>query len=270
MFIIMSSKPTIPSPVSTRSSSSASIKSAAITKSDPLHDILKEITGIRASQDKLMSSHKELSRNVNLRFDQISSRFDSMLSEFTELRNKVNILESKILKLESSSSDVPSLSFSNVVQEFTERDRCKSNIIVHGIPESTSADLSTKINDDKKVLKSVFSKILADPPKDFKPIRLGKFSPSSTSSRPIKVIFGSHSIAGNILSAYRSAKAQSMVLEPLFSIVRDKTPLEREQLRNCHRELECRTVAGESDLTISFKNGSPRVVPKNGRRFQRE
>lgn len=91
-------KPSNPSPIPTRSSSSALNKSTATTKSKPyLHDILKAITGIRSSQDKLMSGYKELSNNVHLPFHEIFSRFDSMLSEIIELCNKVDMLESKVL-----------------------------------------------------------------------------------------------------------------------------------------------------------------------------
>ncbi|KAL4119340.1 hypothetical protein QTP88_012158 [Uroleucon formosanum] len=186
----------------------------------------------------------------------------SLLLEIFELRVKVDLLESKVLALESNTSNksaVPSTQISDVLQEFTERDRCKLNIIMYGLPESTSSDLPTKINDDKIIVRDIFSKLSADIHADFKPFRLGK--PTSTSCRPLKVIFGFCEAASAVLLSYRQAKIHKLSLLPLTSIVRDKTLLERLQLRTCHLELDRRVAAGEQNLTITFKNCSPVYIP---------
>lgn len=75
--------------------------------------------------------------------------FDSLFLEIMELRNKV-ILESKVLKLDSNSTPTSNTSLNSVfdvIHEFTERNRCKSNVIAYSVPESSSTDLSAKIND---------------------------------------------------------------------------------------------------------------------------
>lgn len=88
----MSSNSSSFTPVTTRSTSFTSYKLTSDPKSGPsLDDILIAISGIRSSQDKLMLGHKDLTNNVNLRIDDITSRFDSILSEITELRNKVDM-----------------------------------------------------------------------------------------------------------------------------------------------------------------------------------
>lgn len=189
------------------------------------------------------------------------SRFDSLSLEISELRTKVDLLESKVLAIESNTLNpptVPSTQISDVLQEFTERDQCKLNIIMYGLPEPMSSDLPTKINDDKLTVRDIFSKLSANIHTDFKPVRLGK--PTSTSTRPLKVIFGSCEAASAVLTSYRQAKTQNM---SLTSIVRDKTLLERQQLRTCHLELDRRLAAGEHNLTITFKNGSPCIYPIN-------
>lgn len=96
-----------------------------------------------------------------------------LLLEIVDLRTKVNLLESKVLALESNTSTVPSPQVSDILQEFTERDRCQFNEIMYGLPESTASDLLTKINDDKSTARDIFSKISTDIHTEFKPIGNG-------------------------------------------------------------------------------------------------
>ncbi|KAL4100603.1 hypothetical protein QTP88_020645 [Uroleucon formosanum] len=247
-----------PSPPATRSGSTASATSKKCTSND---DILKAIEHIQSSQDKLLAGHKSLGSDLKTSINALTSRFDSLSLEISELRTKVDLLESKVLALESKTSNLSTVSstqISDVIQEFTERDRCKLNIIMYGLPESTSSDLPTKINDDKVSVRGIFSKLSTDLNSDFKSFRLGK--PTSTSTRPLKVIFSSCEAASAVLTSYRQAKIQNLSLLPLTSIVRDKTLLERQQLRTCHLELDRRVAAGENNLTITFKNGSPCIT----------
>ncbi|KAL4149980.1 hypothetical protein QTP88_003831 [Uroleucon formosanum] len=250
-----------PSPPATRSGSTASATSKKCTSND---DILKAIEHIQSSQDKLLAGHKSLGSDLKTSINALTSRFDSLSLEISELRTKVDLLESKVLALESKTSNLSTVSstqISDVIQEFTERDRCKLNIIMYGLPESTSSDLPTKINDDKVSVRGIFSKLSTDLNSDFKSFRLGK--PTSTSTRPLKVIFSSCEAASAVLTSYRQAKIQNLSLLPLTSIVRDKTLLERQQLRTCHLELDRRVAAGENNLTITFKNGSPCVISRS-------
>lgn len=253
-----------PSPPTTRSGSTTSTTSRKCTSND---DILKAIEHIQSSQDKLLASHKSLGSDLKTSINALTSRFDSLSLEISELRTKVDLLESKVLALESKTSKTsnpstaPSTQISDVLQEFTERDRCKLNVIMYGLPESTSSDLPTKISDEKVLVRDVFSKLSTDLNTDFKSFRLGK--PTSTSTRPLKVIFGSCEAASAVLTSYRKAKIQNLSLLPLTSIVRDKTLLERQQLRTCHLELDRRVAAGENNLTITFKNGSPCIISRS-------
>jgi outer membrane murein-binding lipoprotein Lpp len=246
------------SPVITRSTSSTSSTSKNGTLND---DILKAIEHIRLSQDKLLAGHKSLGSELKTTINALTARFDSLSLEISDLRTKVDLLESKVLALESNTSTVPSPQFSGILQEFTERDRCKLNVIMYGLPESTSSDLPTKINEDKCTVRDIFSKLSADIHTEFKSIRLGKST--STSSRPLKIVFGTCDAASSILSSYRQAKTKNVCLLPLTSLVRDKTLLERQQLRACHLEIDRRLAAGEHNLTITFKIGSPCVISRS-------
>lgn len=61
-------------------------------------------------------------------------------------------------------------------------------------------------------------------------------------------------------SSVRSAKVRNLSILPLTSLVRDKTQLESQQLRACHLNLKRRTSAGESNLTITYINGTSNVT----------
>jgi chromosome segregation ATPase len=143
----------------TRSGSTTSTTSKKCTSND---DILKAIEHIQSSQDKLLAGHKSLGTDLKTSINALKSRFDSFSLEISELRTKVDLLESKVLTLESKTSNpstVPSTQISDVLQELTERDRCKLNVIMYGLPESTSIDHPTKINDDKVSVRDIFSKL---------------------------------------------------------------------------------------------------------------
>lgn len=66
----------------------------------------------------------------------LTLRFDSLSLEISNLRTKVDLLESKIHALKSKTSNtstVPSSQITDVIQEFTERKRCKLNVLMYGI-----------------------------------------------------------------------------------------------------------------------------------------
>jgi hypothetical protein len=100
---------------------------------------------------------------------------------------------------------------------------------------------------------------------EFKPIRLGKII--SATPRPIKLIFENHNVAAQVLLAFRSAKSNTTITLPPISMVRDKTPLERELLRACHQELDRRSQAGESGLIISYRNDVSCVLKSRSKNF---
>lgn len=249
---------TKPSPMLTRSISTSSKNiQASTSKTDPsIKDILKAIDGLRDTQIKVSTDNKALGVELKQRLDTLASRFDVLSNEITALRTKVFTIDERVLTLESNSQPAQQLHMSDVIHEFSEREKCKSNIIVHGLSESSSNLPSSKISDDKIALSALFMKFI-DTSYDFKSFRLGKSSPSST--RPVKVIFSCHDVAAQVLSAFRTAKSRSDVQLP-FKLVRDKTAQEREELKACHKELDNRVNAGESDLTITYRNGIPCVI----------
>lgn len=222
------------------------------------NEILLAIAELRKSQDAVMLHNKILGDELKARLDCLTARFDSLAGELSDLRAKCASFDTRISNLESTSTSVlPSTSISDVIHEFSERDKCKFNIITHGLPESTSPNQTIRINDDKNRLITELNKVSITLPTDFKSIRLGR---TTSSPRPLKIILNDPDVAARIIKSFRSAKLLTPDVCPALKIVRDKTRLEREKLRACHTELNGRVQAGELDLLITYVNGIPCVM----------
>ena len=73
-------------------------------------------------------------------------------------------------------------------------------------------------------------------------------------NRPLKVTFGSQHAATEFLVKNRSKNP------PLFSASSDKTPRERDRLKELRAELKRRTENGEENLTIKYRNSVPLIL----------
>lgn len=251
------------SPMSTRSTSSSTVSSVT-SKPSTIDDVLLAIDDLRKVQMDIKTDNKKLAAALKRGLDDLTSRIDNLMSDISVLNTKVNALDNRILALESTTqSPLSSLSISDVLSELAERDKCKSNIIIHGLPESPLTDYALKFNEDMKNVNAVFSQLSLVNPVDFKLIRLGKTT--STSSRPIKVIFNNSIAANQVLSSFHALQKHSPESIIGVKFVRDKTLLEREKLRLCHQELTRRTKEGETDLTITYQNGLPCVLKRRSK-----
>ena len=237
------------SPINLRSNSSTSGKST-------INDVLLAIELMHKAQDELKAENKLLLDALRHGLDSLTSRFDTLSATLSALSTKVTSLDARVLALESTSPSTQSpLSVSDVISEFAERDRCRSNVLAHGLPESSASNFAAKIAEDKSSLSTLFSQLSLGAPVDFKVIRLGKLS--SNKPRPVKIIFCNQHTAANVLSTFRTLKKRSPDFQVGINLVRDKTRLEREQLRVCHQELARRNQEGEPNLTITYQNGVP-------------
>jgi hypothetical protein len=126
--------------------------------------------------------------------------------------------------------------------------------------------MASKTIDDKNTITTFLTQIFIVR-SEFKPIHLGKII--SATPRPIKLIFENHNVADQVLLAFHSAKSNPTIILPPISIVRDKTPHERELLRACHQEFDRQSQAGESGLIISYRNDVPCVLKSRSKNFNR-
>lgn len=139
-----------------------------------------------------------------------------------------------------------------ILQETYEREKCSSNILVYGVPESFD------LLDDNSAFSTIMSKLNLTTPSNLKTMRLGKSNPGS--ARSLKIFCGNKNSAMKILSNYRSSKEEFTKIFKKFKIVSHKTLLQRQLLRSCHIDLDNCIKNGESILSISYVNGVPRII----------
>jgi len=77
--------------------------------------------------------------------------------------------------------------------------------------------------------------------------------------RPLKLVCGNIEEAKSLLYQYNELKRTGTQFLNGFNLVKDKTQLERQQLRTCHNEIKSRATRGELNLRIYYENGSPKV-----------
>lgn len=127
-----------------------------------------------------------LVEELKSRLDMLTNQHNNLKTEVSDLHNKIKFLGVRVHTLESNFSVTSSpVSFTNALHKFAEHDKCKFNVIVHGLPESSSSDINDKITDDKKSFFVILTELFITTPD--KPIRFGRNV--SSNSRPTKVLF---------------------------------------------------------------------------------
>ncbi|XP_029342108.1 uncharacterized protein LOC115033529 [Acyrthosiphon pisum] len=135
----------------------------------------------------------------------------------------------KVANLESCSTpNIASTTVSQVLQETFERERCSYNALVYGVPESISSTITERVKDDKET----FQKLLEEN------IRLSPLMALKDTSK--------------LIVSFAELRNQGVSITQGFRIVKDKTKLQREQLRPCHSEIDHRTSNSESGLSIKY------------------
>lgn len=130
---------------------------------------------------------------------------DNLVIDLLTLKKENETLKSEISDLKSNIQSNPDITpttdiIPQLLQELAEREKCSSNIIVHGFSESSSSLPAHRISDDSKLLSDYLKPLSVILPDNLKLFRLGRVN--ERGRRPLKVIFPSKEIAINFLSSY--------------------------------------------------------------------
>jgi len=253
--------------MSSPKASSASSKTSAVrvtrsksstSNEDLLNIILSFKSEVLASNEALSSSQSSQFNRLKADISKISNQMSELKKENAILKEEIGTLKLKINSLEEKSpSTNPSAITNLVLQELFERDRCSSNVIAHGVSESTSSLVAERTAHDKSAISNILLPLGNFLPLNVKYIRIGKPRPDST--RPLKLVCANKEEAKSLLYQYNEHKRSGTQFQNGFNLVKDKTQLERQQLRSCHEEMASRAAQGELNLRIYFENGSPKV-----------
>ena len=174
----------------------------------------------------------------------ISSKMESFETKISDLSKKlepVNEIQSPVF-------------IDNITNEAIDRIKRSKHIIIRGAVEINGTSSEKTAHDSTivaNVLKAVNSK--ATPITFF---RFGK--PHSKFPQQIKVVLPSEYDAKQILKNKRKLLETNATKK--LSIIDDKTPHQRKYLAKLRKTLETRKNAGETELTIKYVHGNPKIV----------
>lgn len=186
------------------------------------------------------------SKNLD-RFDELKTLILSLKDDFN---GKFVALNNKIANI-----SVTPRTQEEIIVEATERVRRSQNIILSGVPETPEA--SNGPPNDARIVGEILSIVNRNSAFDHNPLHIQRLGKPSDKPRLIKVVLSNSHVAKNIL------KSKNALAGTRFKNVRiqdDKTPKQIEFLNTVRTELKERLDAGETDLTIKYKNGIPTII----------
>ncbi|KAL0841572.1 hypothetical protein ABMA28_015231 [Loxostege sticticalis] len=217
----------------------------------------EDTASIRQDLNEIKNEIKTLktaTENLSVKYDNIHKELTSIKTENSEIRQKIVSLEKDISLLKnhevgpSHLTDVSSTDLhENIISEFQDRCERMKNVVLVGVPELNNKDASMRQQHDLNEVINTFTQIKTDCPKPLKTVRLGKYFPDKTH------------IVKYLLRNKQKLQAGRRVYA-------DQTPSQNKHLQNLKAELTQREQSGESNLTIKYIKGVPRIVktqPKN-------
>ncbi|CAI6360072.1 unnamed protein product [Macrosiphum euphorbiae] len=249
-----------------------SAKSSVPPSTTPLssEEFNRVISAMRKTQDATLAQCKALSLSFNKKFCELQASVDSLASQIvdvradnTSLRNELSTLNNRIGVIESDVGKLPSSSGDNIpqlLQELSEREKCSFNAIVHGLIESSATIPTERLSDDLQHLSESILPLAMSLPSDVKMIRLGRTI--GKNPRPLKVIFSSKITSQQFIKDFVTGMRSRTTTDPplLVSVVRDRTLMERQQVRQVYADLEQRRKNGENNIVVRHFNGVPSIV----------
>lgn len=235
-------------------------------KEQPFNKLMDQMADLSSKMSTLISTIdtiKHVSTDVaDIKNDlkALNDKFDSFDPRLAASEARITALENKFSNL--GAQDHSSVTPEELLREIGDRSRCLSNVLVYGLPESSSNDPNVRKNFDLNKIVTLFSAVCPEVSTDgLKMFRLGAQSKRIKDSRPLKVICASELGARKLIENFNPDSVKA--LDNCFSNVnfgRDRTKMERQHLAKLRDELKKRSEDGESDLTIKYVRGVPEIV----------
>lgn len=254
--------------IMTRSNSATATKTSKVTLPAPTPLSAEEFRLAFAEIQNTQKQCKTLCASLNKMFGELKNSVDLLSSQLAEIRSENTVIKSDITTLQERVSSLENASKSdsllpNLLSEISEREKSLFNIVVHGLSESSENSPSSRANDDVKKLNEIIQPLSLSIPSNCNLLRLGRLN--NTKPRPLKVIFSSKEQAFSFVVDFNTAKRSSGADNNLqnIQVSRDRTQLERQEIRRVYQDLDNRKKQGEAGITIRYRNGFPHIVKNN-------
>ena len=200
------------------------------------------LAGIQQLNSAIQDVKSELStirtfmESTNKRLDTLEKQQHVNVNNVAEVRKKCNKLEKDI---------------EGAIDEMEQRKRCATNLIIHGLAES-SGDAQEDINTVIELLQKFHQTAAVK--------RVFRVGQKSSFNRPTKVIFSSEADSKTVLDAYKSipVEERKTKFEKIY-IDRDLTKKQQQEKKAALLELKTRSAEGEK-LQLREVNGHFRCV----------
>ena len=163
-----------------------------------MHTSSSVITSLKESHSKFLLEYENLRKNLT----DLSGKLDTLQSSETELHNHIKDTTTALSTMKPLPNVPASFNTTDIVDEYLDRERRKSNLIIYGIPESTgSTPDERKSSDNSYFTDLVHSEFKLDTVEITKSARLGKRIEGK--ARPLLITLMDSYVRGHIL---RNAK----------------------------------------------------------------
>ena len=191
---------------------------------------------------------------------ELGSDLNALKSAIVLLQDEIKVLKTTISTTQNKASrdDNSLLETEKVIQEISEREKRKSNIMIYGCKEDTvNSNKDQHILDADKVSQILSTLDIAET--EYSLFRLGKFDSTNVNRcRPLKICFSSPTPVNKALRNASKLKSTPN-LNGIF-ISSDKTPMQIALYRNTKAELNTRLANGEQNLSLKYRNGIPTII----------
>lgn len=209
---------------------------------------------------------KTTTENLVLEQNKIKVELANVVESSKVTDKKIESLEYDVQQIKSASQTSsqaaasPSIQkYEDIVSELQDRNFRDKNVILTSIPEPELSDLNERRDFDRSEVLKILRAIYKDCPEPVKISRLGKYE--SGKSRPIKACFGSQETAKLIL---RNKNKENCGVVRIYS---DQTKYQQIFMKNLKEELQHRTQNGETNLTIKYIKGTPRIISQQPKKL---
>lgn len=188
----------------------------------------------------------------------------------TKIGNDMSELKAIILKLKEEVSTLSQRldanpkpisevsNFEEIIQEVTERENRKCNIIFFGVDEIIASNKDERISQEKDIINNVFSYLSVDIDMEITPVRLGKYDRSRSNPRPIKIKLEDTQSVYNVMRLAKNLRDSESYKN--IHISQDRTPRQITYYKSVKSQMEERIRHGESNLRIKYVSGIPKIV----------
>lgn len=183
----------------------------------------------------------------------MQQRLQSVEREMQEVQTAKKLEDTQVIDLVEKAISTRT---QDSVDEEAEKNKRKTNVIVHGLPESSAEESVERETDDFGLVGTMLHEIQCDDVEVGQVVRLGKRSESTSSSesqkpRPLKLVFKTEDQKSQVLKSAKNLRREEEGVWKGVFIHADLTMKERDARRKLVSEMKQRKEQGETDLIIA-------------------